>query len=237
MELKPLRCLIVDDEPLARQLLTGYVQQAAGLELAGACSSAVEAFGALHQQAVDLLFLDINMPGIDGISFLRSLRNPPRVIFTTAYAEHAVDAFELEAADYLLKPITFERFLKAVQKVLQMPPGTATAVAPPPPDEALFLKVNKRLLRLPYADICYLEGLGDYVKVFTEREVHVSYLTLSRAEELLPPSVFLRIHKSYLINLRRIRFVEGAVVRIGDNDLPVGSTYREQLMKRLGAAS
>ncbi|GAB4094366.1 LytR/AlgR family response regulator transcription factor [Flaviaesturariibacter terrae] len=231
----PLRCLIVDDEPLARQLLEAHLRQVPGLVLAGSCDSAVEAFGFLHRESVDLLLLDINMPGIDGVSFLRSLRNPPRTIFTTAYAEHAVDAFELNAADYLLKPITFERFLRAVQKVLPAESATAAAAAATATaDEALFVKVNKRLLRIPYEDILYLEALGDYLKLYTGKEVHVSYLTLAKAEELLPPALFMRVHKSYIIHLRKIRFVEGGSVRIGEADVPVGATYREALLQKLG---
>ncbi|RYY64281.1 MAG: response regulator transcription factor, partial [Chitinophagaceae bacterium] len=194
----PLRCLIVDDEPLARGLLEAHLRLVPGLVLAGTCETAVEAFTFLQHTPVDLLFLDISMPGIDGVSFLRSLKHPPRTIFTTAHAEHAVEAFELNAADYLLKPVTFERFLKAVQKVLPAEVVPAATPAAPAPDDALFLKVNKRLLRIPYDEILYLEGLGDYIKLYTAKEVHVSYLTLSKAEELLPPSLFMRVHKSYL---------------------------------------
>lgn len=236
MEIARTSCLIVDDEPLARQLLTSYVQQVEGLSLAGNCETALEAFAFLHKQPVDLLFLDINMPGIDGISFLRSLKTPPKVIFTTAYAEHAVEAFELDAVDYLLKPVTFERFLKAVQKAL---PHNATASAATPnvnaaTEGAIFLKVNKRLLRIPNADILYLEGLGDYIKLHTTAAVHVSYLTLSKAEELLAPDRFMRIHKSYIIHLDKIRHIEGNHVRIGEQDVPIGATYREALLQRLG---
>lgn len=234
----PISCLIVDDEPLARQLLTAYVQQVESLALAGCCETAVEAFAFLHRQPVDLLFLDINMPGIDGVSFLRSLKSPPKVIFTTAYSEHAVEAFELEAVDYLLKPITFDRFLKAVQKVLPQTaasgPSSHSAI---PSEGALFLKVNKRLLRIPYADIQYLEALGDYLKLYTQTAVHVSYLTLNKAEELLPADRFLRIHKSYIIHLDQIRHLEGNIVRIGQQDLPIGATYREALLQRLGGNS
>ncbi|RYY86456.1 MAG: response regulator transcription factor [Chitinophagaceae bacterium] len=231
----PLRCLIVDDEPLARQLLEAHIRQVPELVVAGSCGSALEAFSVLHSAPVDLLFLDINMPGIDGVSFLRSLKQPPRTIFTTAYAEYALEAFDLDAADYLLKPITFERFLKAVQKVLpaegfgQPQPATSTK-----PDDALFLKVNKRLLRVPFDEILYLEGLGDYLKLFTAKETHVSYLTLSKAEELLPEDRFLRVHKSYMIHLRKIDFIEGNTVRIGGVDVPVGATYREGLLQKLG---
>jgi DNA-binding LytR/AlgR family response regulator len=232
-----IRCLIVDDEPLARQLMGAHVQQIRELELAGTCETALEAFAWLHQQPVDLLFLDIQMPGIDGLSFLRSLKQPPKVIFTTAHAQHAVDAFDLDAIDYLLKPVTFERFLKAVQKVLPRNEAIQTPAIPNlPADDALFLKVNKRLLRIPHGDIYYLEALGDYLKLFTASQTHVAYLTLSKAEELLPPNVFVRIHKSYIINIRHIRYVEGNIVRILDQELPIGTTYRDQLLRSIQPA-
>ncbi|RYZ22801.1 MAG: response regulator transcription factor [Chitinophagaceae bacterium] len=230
----PLRCLIVDDEPLARQLLAAHVAQVEGLALAGNCATAMEAFAFLHRDPVDLLFLDINMPGIDGVSFLRSLKAPPKVIFTTAYAEHAVDAFELDAVDYLLKPVTFERFFKAVQKLLREPLAPAAPATPARGEEAIFLKVNKRLLRVPFASIRYVEGLGDYVKVYTDSGVHVSYLTLGKAEELLPAGRFMRVHKSWMIHIDRIEHVEGNSVRVAGQDVPVGATYRDALLAKLG---
>ncbi|MBO9566580.1 MAG: response regulator transcription factor [Niastella sp.] len=227
------RCLIIDDEPLARQLLESHVRQVKTLQLVGTCETAIEAFELLHREQIDLLFLDIQMPGITGLNFLKSLKNPPKVIFTTAYMEYAVEAFELEAVDYLLKPITFERFIKAIQKI-----GTqkeVPAVTPSQPsDEAIFIKVQKRLLRIAYPDIFYIEGFGDYIKVVTATTVHTSYSTLNKIAELLPEQQFMRIHKSFIINLRHIQFVEGNLVRILDKELPLGVTYKDALYKKLG---
>src|SRR6476661_6168027 len=167
-----IKCLIVDDEPLARQLLENYVMQVEFLQLVGSCKSAVEAFTMLHEHEVDLILLDIQMPGITGINFLQSLKNPPKVIFTTAYKEYAVDAFELEAVDYLLKPIVFERFQKAISKLQQ----TSTSAKGPEPEqenEYLFIKVSRRLVKIKMNDILYIESLGDYVKVISNTQEYV----------------------------------------------------------------
>lgn len=228
-----IRCLIIDDEPLARQLMESHIRQVKNLQLVGTCETAIEAFEWLHREQVDLLFLDIQMPGITGLNFLRSLKSPPKVIFTTAYMEYAVDAFELEAVDYLLKPITFERFFKAIQKI-SPPREQPLAARPSTPDEAIFIKVNKRLMRIAYPDIFYIEGSGDYIKVVTAVVTHTSYHSLNKIEELLPEQLFMRIHKSYIINLRHIQFVEGNLVRMLDKELPVGVTYKDALYKKLG---
>ena len=227
------RCLIVDDEPLARQLMESHIRQVKSLQLVGTCETAIEAFELLHREQVDLLFLDIQMPGITGLNFLKSLKDPPKVIFTTAYMEYAVEAFELEAVDYLLKPITFERFIKAIQKI-DAQKETSPLTQGPLPGEAIFIKVNKRLMRIAYPDIFYIEGFGDYIKVVTASGVHTSYSSLNKIEELLPEQQFMRIHKSFIINLTHIQFVEGNLVRIPDKDLPVGVTYKEALYKKLG---
>lgn len=227
------RCLIVDDEPLARQLMESHVRQVKTLQMVGSCETAMEAFELLHREQVDLLFLDIQMPGITGLSFLKSLKNPPRVIFTTAYMEYAVEAFELDAVDYLLKPITFERFFKAVQKI-EMQRDAASAPQTQSTDGAIFIKVNKRLLRIAYPDIYYIEASGDYIKLVTTGGVQTSYSTLNKIEELLPEQQFMRIHKSFIINLQHIKFVEGNLVRVLDKELPVGVTYRDGLYRRLG---
>lgn len=237
MSVNRLRCMIIDDEPLARQLIESHCRQMGNIEMVASCKSALDAFQVLHDgSAIDLMFLDIQMPGITGLSFLKSLKEPPKVIFTTAYTDHAVEAFELEALDYLVKPITFERFFKAVQRASgkSATAGTALSAAPAPTGpEAIFLKVNRRLLRIELQDIQYMESLGDYVKVFTDKGMEVCYTTLHKLEELLPELLFLRVHRSYMISLQRINFLEGNFVKIGDTDIPIGQTYKETLMKRL----
>lgn len=228
-----IRCLVIDDEPLARQLMESHIRQVKSLQLVATCETAMEAFEWLHREPIDLLFLDIQMPGITGVNFLKSLKHPPKVIFTTAYTEHAIEAFELDAIDYLLKPVTFERFLKAVQKVGIGKDVTTTTITAPE-DEAIFLKVDKRLVRINHHDIFYIEASGDYIKVVTEQNTFVSYQSLNKIAELLPEQQFIRIHKSFIINLRRIRFIEGNLVRILDKELPIGVTYKEALHKKLG---
>jgi DNA-binding LytR/AlgR family response regulator len=227
-----IRCLIVDDEPLARQLMESHVRQVKTLELIAVCESAMEAFEWIHKTKIDLLFLDIQMPGINGLNFFKSLKNPPKVIFTTAFMEHAVEAFEIEAVDYILKPVTFERFMKAVQKIIPASDGPSTSVVH---DEAIFIKVDKRLTRIEHKDIIYVEGYGDYIKIITPAITHVTYSSLNKMEELLPATIFLRIHKSYIINIRHIQFVDGNLVRIHDQELPVGNTYKSALYSKIGA--
>ena len=174
------------------------------------------------------------MPGINGLNFLRSLKSPPKVIFTTAYNTHAVEAFELEATDYLLKPITYDRFLKSVQRISAQPntispamPVVKTALT------SIFLKVNRRVVQIELNDILFFESLGDYVKVFTVKETLVCFFTLNKLIDLLPQDHFQRIHRSYMISLKRISFMEGNFIKIAAQDLPIGSTYKEGLMKKL----
>ena len=235
--MNPLRALIIDDEPMARELIENHCKSA-GIAVIASCKNAVDAFQILHEQEPDVMFLDIQMPGITGLNFLRSLKSPPKVIFTTAYQEHAVDAFELEAVDYLVKPITYERFMKAVQRL-----GTgaleprAAALPLAPVITSIFLKVNRRLVQVELADILFFESLGDYVKVFTTTGVLVCYSTLNKLTALLPEEQFQRVHRSYLIPLKRIRFMEGNFVKIGDTDIPIGQTYKDSLNKRLNLKS
>ncbi|RFZ84298.1 DNA-binding response regulator [Mucilaginibacter terrenus] len=227
-------CIVVDDEPLARQLLEGYINQTPGLNCIAVCQSAVEAFAVLHQQKVDLMFLDIQMPGITGVSFLRSLKNAPRVIFTTAYTVYAVEAFELEATDYLQKPITFERFMKAVQKVWAIKDdSSASSVTVSEENPFIFLKVDRRLVKVDHADIVYVEGYGDYLKVHTKSQTHITYMTFGKLEQLLPGTKFIRIHRSVMVNAAYIEFAEGNYLRVNGHDLPIGSSYRDKVFQKL----
>jgi DNA-binding LytR/AlgR family response regulator len=225
-----IRCIIVDDEPLARELLGSYIDQLPNFSCVAVCQSALQAFGVLHEQQVDLMFLDIQMPGITGLNFLKSIKKPPKVIFTTAYMEHAVEAFELEAIDYLLKPITLERFIKAVQKVSAKKEEIAEVANG---NNYIFLKVDKRLVKIDHPDIIYAESLGDYIKVYTAAQTYTTYLTMNKLEALLPANKFARIHRSSIINLERIQYVEGNFVRINNNDLPIGLTYKDGLVQKL----
>lgn len=226
-------CIVVDDEPLARQLIQTYIGQVPNFNCVGVCQSALEAFAILHEQQVDVMFLDIQMPGITGMSFLRSLRNAPKVIFTTAYTDHAVDAFEMEAIDYLLKPITFERFMKAVQKVNIKDSNEGSTLATKETNPYIFLKVDRRLVKINHTEIIYIEGFGDYLKINTQDKTYVTYMTMGKLEQLLPPAKFIRIHRSTIVNKDFIKFVEGNFVRAGNQDLAIGQTYKDDVLQKL----
>jgi DNA-binding LytR/AlgR family response regulator len=224
--------MIVDDEPLASQLIASYVQDIPDIHCVGIYTTALDAFAALHTEMVDVIFLDIEMPGINGLSFIRSLKYSPRVIFITAYSEYAVAAFEVEALDYLVKPVTFERFLKAVQKLgihshksFQQPSSDLTHI---------FLKIDRRLVKIVLSEIRYIEGSGDYLKVHVTGHTYTSYMTMAKMETMLPALSFLRIHRSVIVNTSFIEFIEGNYVKLGDVELTIGQTYKEAVLKKLG---
>lgn len=230
--MKKIHCIIVDDEPLARELLTLYVSRLHGWTVAAPCRSVAEAYEALYQNNVDVIFLDINMPDRTGIDFLSALKNPPLVVFTTAYAEYAAKAFDLKAVDYLVKPITEERFHEAVAKVEGLL-RTSPAVALPEPDH-VFLKQDSRLVKVLFDDMLYVEALKDFSKVYLKEKVMLASAHLKMMEDLLPASRFLRVHRSFIVALDKISAVQGNIVEIGKQQIPVGTTYKEALMKRLG---
>lgn len=230
-----MTCLIVDDEPLARNLLTDYVGKVPSLQLLQACASPLAAMEVLRTTPVDLLFLDIQMPEITGISLLRTLQKRPLVILTTAYSEYALEGYDLDVVDYLLKPITFERFLRAVEKVNQR----LTTPVPPPPAQApraesteqqpfVFVKDGTKLVKVRWADILYVEGLKDYVTIHTRQQKIVTLQRLKTLEEQLPTDKFIRIHHSYIVAVDAIDVVHKGEVQIGSTTLPVSDSYRKQ---------
>ena len=228
-----IKCLIVDDEPLARRLILSYVEQVPQLHCVGTCNTAIEAFALLQDSEVDVIFLDIEMPGITGLKLVQSLKVLPRIIFITAYAQHAADAFELEAVDYLVKPVTFERFSKAVNKLLPKGQHPNVEQLPVPEESHIFLKADRRLVKIAYHEICYIEALGDYLKIHRPDEPLIVYMTLSKLETLLPASRFIRIHRSTIVNMAYIRFIEGNFMQVNQTMLSIGQTYREGVRKRL----
>lgn len=231
-----IRCIIVDDEPLARQLLKSYIGLLPNLSCVASCQNAVEAYAIIQQRPVDLILLDIQMPGINGLIFLKSLKTYPKVIFTTAHARYAVEAFDLEATDYLLKPITFDRFVKAIQKILLKTGEAVVQPATVPKEKSyIFLKVNKRLLKIYHKDIIYARSLGDYLKVHTANQILVSYMTLGKLETLLPENKFARIHRSTIVNLEHVQYVERNTVHIDGKDLSIGLTYKNILSQKLSS--
>lgn len=234
-----IRCLIADDEPIARQIVASYIEQLPQLQLVGSCKDAFEVMDSLRKTEVDLLFLDINMPKLSGLSLLRSLRQAPEVILTTAYAEHALEGFELSVTDYLLKPFSLERFLQAVQKVEDK--LAPKAVAAPSPirvaeqatTDHLFVKIDRQLVRVAFADIHYVAAYGNYIKIHLGDQVLLSLQTLSEFLDKLPPADFLQIHKSYLINFQHLQILEGQRVKIKEEWLPVGKAHRAGLVERM----
>lgn len=237
-----LRAIIVDDEPLAQDVLETFVDRLPdSIKLVRKCDNAIEAKKALETEDIDLMFLDIQMPQVTGVDFLRSLSNPPLVIFTTAYSEYALDGFELNAVDYLLKPISFERFLKAVKRAEELHDLQNQKDEIPEKDEIetgkdfIFVKSDKKLVRVRYDDIIYIEGLKDYVIIRMQKGRVITLQTMKSLETKLPSHIFKRVHRSYIVNMDKIQAVLGNMIEVIEKNeikhLPVGKNYREQLLK------
>lgn len=225
-----IKCLIIDDEPLSRDVLKTFTEDHPDLVLIAECKDAFSAMDILASQRIDLLFLDINMPKLSGINFYKSLNQKPAVIFTTAYPEFAVEGFELNAIDYLMKPIAFERFVKAVQKVKDRLGTEKTSVVN---YDHIMLKADKKMYRTPFADILYCEALGDYVKVHLADKTLIVTTTMKGILADLPHDQFIRTHKSYIINKTKFDYIEGNQIRIGEHMIAIGQSYREEVLKQL----
>lgn len=225
-----LKCLIVEDEPLARNLLSEYVKKVSYLELTDALSNPLKALEILRNHSIDLMFLDIQMPEITGITLLKTLQKKPLVILTTAYSEYALESYELDVVDYLLKPITFDRFLRAVDKASQRVnlPGDKPDVSVPEPDKSfVFIKDGTKLVKINFDDILYVEGLKDYVTIVTKTQKVVSLQRLKSLEVQLPADKFIRIHHSYIIALKAIDTIHRGEVQIGAHFIPISDSYRK----------
>ena len=228
-----LRCLIVDDEPLAHDVILKYLDDIPFLERAGQCYLATEAFTFLNHHTVDLIFLDIRMPKLSGLDFLRTLNQRPLVIITSAYEEHALESFELEVVDYLLKPFRFDRFLKAANRALEQHTLRKQAIIAPTPTaaqhdpEPLYIKSDKKLVQMQLDDVYYLESLGNYVKVWGRDQFLLTQRTLASFEEQLPAEAFIRIHKSFILNKKFVHYIEGNMIRLRNGKvLPLGKTFK-----------
>jgi len=238
--MNPIRCLIVDDEPPAIQLLEKYAGMIDQLKVVGSSQSAVKAFDMLKTIEVDLLFLDIRMPVLNGIDFIKALNNPPSVILTTAYREYALDGYDLDIVDYLLKPIAFDRFLKAVDRYRERNasvPNSSTnqpTSTNPTPSEHIFFNVNKTHHKVMIDDILYIESLKDYVRIHTSDDRLVVKGNLGTTMKLLPESKFLRIHRSFAIGLGHVKSYNQSEVQIAGEKLPIGVSYREAVTRMLG---
>lgn len=223
---RTLSCLIVDDEPSARDVISRYIEDTPHCSEVGSCSNAIEAMEFLEDHRVDVIFLDINMPKLSGISFLKSLDHPPAVIITSAYEDYALEGYELDVVDYLLKPFSFERFLKAVNKVKNHIDDSIS-------HSKLSIKTDGKIYKVDPADILYIEAMGDYVSIHTKENKRITHNTLKKLEKLLPAGQFIRVHKSYIVNVGHIDYLEGNTISIGKTTVPIGGTYRDEVIPLL----
>jgi DNA-binding LytR/AlgR family response regulator len=225
--MKKITCIIVEDEPASQDILQAYIRDYPSLSLEAVCGNAIEANGVLLTRKVQLMFLDITMPKLSGLDFYRSLTDPPKVIFTTAYPQYAVDGFEVNAVDYLVKPFPFERFLKAMNKLREL---TAPAL---PLEGCILLYADKKVHKVSFTDIFYAEAMGDYARVHTREKTIVVHTTLQKLLDQLPASAFFRIHKSYIISLQHFDYMEGNMAIVNSTTLPIGQTYRNDFLTLL----
>ncbi len=230
-----LNVIIVDDEPLALDVLETFVTRVPELNLVKRCNNAFEANEAINNHQIDLIFLDIQMPQLTGIDFLKSLTHPPMVIFTTAYSNYAIEGFELDAVDYLLKPIAFERFMKAVNRAIENQRAqTGPAMEEAEEKDYIFIKADKKLVRVKFEDIVYIEGLKDYVIIRLDTSRVITLQTMKSLEDKLPINKFKRIHRSYIVNINKIEAIVGNMVEVMEKGqpkhLPIGKNYRDELL-------
>jgi len=227
-----IRCIIIEDERLAQDVIKSHLQKAADrFSLVGVYRNAPEARDALEKEEVDLIFLDIQLPGMTGLNFLRSLTNPPLVVFTTAYPEYALESYEFNVIDYLLKPVSFERFSKTIDKIID---GkifrTPANEIQPFYREHIFIRSNSKFFRISFADIIYVQGMKDYLKIHTAEHVIITHQTMGEMESILPADKFIRIHKSYIVAFAHIKAVFGNSVEMEKALLPIGLVYKERIM-------
>jgi DNA-binding LytR/AlgR family response regulator len=232
------KCLIVDDEPLARDLIRGHVEKLENFEIVAECSDAMKALNILREKQVNLIFMDIQMPQITGIEFLKTLKYPPKVIITTAYREYALEGFELDVVDYLLKPITFERFLKSVNKYYQMCQDDVQlnggSSAEKLGDESfVYIKENKKVVKVYLSEIRYIEGLSEYVQIFTDKRKIITKTSMAQMEEKLPAENFLRIHKSFIVSIGKIEAFTANTIEIQGKELPIGRSFKNAALSAL----
>lgn len=229
-----INVLIVDDEPLAQDVLETHVSRIPDLFLVKKCSNAIEATQVLEEHPVDLMFLDIQMPQVSGLDFVKSLQHPPLIVFTTAYSSYAVEGFELNAVDYLLKPISFERFSKAVGKAREKLQQQKNSVPDTADVDHIYVKSDKKLIRVRYSDIIYIEGLKDYVIIRMDTGRIITLQTMKSLEEKLPSHIFKRVHRSFIVSIEKIHSIEGNMIEVMEKGvakhLPIGKNYRDELL-------
>ncbi|HEV8082477.1 MAG TPA: LytTR family DNA-binding domain-containing protein [Chitinophagaceae bacterium] len=228
-----LNCLVVDDEPIARNGLMEHIRQIDFLNPVAECKSAMEATTWLQKKDIDLIFLDIQMPKLTGIDFIKNSSALPVVIFTTAYPEYAIEGYELDILDYLLKPISFNRFLKAALKAQEFL-GLRTRHETSTSEDFFFIKCNQKIEKIMMADVLYVEGMSNYIIVHTKQKKYIAYLTFKGIEEKLPQSMFIRTHKSFLVSIHAIQSIDGNEIKLEKITLPISKNYKEEVMYKIG---
>lgn len=227
-----LTCIIIDDEPLARKGLKEYINDAEFCQLKGEFDNPTKAMDCLTKETIDLIFLDIQMPKLSGLDFVKTLTKPPMIIFTTAYPQHAVDGFELNAVDYLLKPFSFDRFWKAILKAKAIKENQP-AGNPAQESDYFYIKTDNKLVKINYADVLFIEALQNYVAIHTVSKKYISYLTLHSIEENLPAQKFVKTHKSFIVAIDKVEAIEGNEIKIGSHQVPISRTEKESVMEKL----
>src|SRR5690242_4224720 len=235
-ETQTIRCLIVDDEPPAREIIRRYVQEIPTLQLMGECANAIQVLTILQQQPIDLLFLDIRMPQLNGTDFIKTLKNPPKVIFTTAFSEYALEGYELDVVDYLMKPIRFDRFLKAVNKAYPLigasaPLKPVVSTADKKNESFVYFRADRKMVKVMLDDILYIESMKDYIKVNTVQGVIITKQSISSVEAMLPEKLFVRTHRSFIVSINKIKSFTNELVEVDKTDIPIGKLFRNGVMK------
>jgi two-component system LytT family response regulator len=237
---KTIKCIVVDDEPLAREILGRFIARVPSLLLVAECDNAIRAMTVIRQQEVDLAFVDVQMPEILGTEMIRILRQPPRIILTTAYPDYALEGYDLDIVDYLLKPIQFERFLKAIDKAalqIGLTPQTAAPAAERQEDrnEAyLYFRTDRKMVKVMLDDIVYIEGMKNYVKIITGKTTIITKNSMAAVEAMLPESAFIRTHRSYIVSKSKIKSFTGELIDVGPVEIPIGKLFKNQVMRSLG---
>jgi DNA-binding LytR/AlgR family response regulator len=233
---KPIYCLIVDDEPVAREIMEEHLAKIEAVKIAGSCKNAIEAFNILNRKKIDLVFLDINMPEISGLSLAKSVNKDIKIIFTTAYREYAVDGFDLKAVDYLLKPISFERLLQAISKYLDensIIPKPDKIELMPEKSESFFVRADRKMVKICFSEIFYIESLADYVKIHLTDKAVVTRETITGIEAKLPQQEFIRTHRSFIVALSAIDSFTNEYVEIGKKQIPISRSYKKEVLETL----
>ena len=238
--MRKISCVIVDDEPMARVVLASFVDKIPNLELVKSCKNAMEAFEVVNQQKIDIFFLDINMPDISGLSLAKSINQKSKIIFTTAYREYAVDGFNLQAVDYLLKPIPFDRFLQAINRYFEGVYFIENEIKTEEStlkNDFIFVRSERKMVKINFDEILYIESLSDYIKIYLADNISTTRETISNIETKLPTNNFLRIHRSYIVNLKKVVSYTNEFVEIGKKAIPISRTYKENVLKKLNEIS